>query len=149
VRLAPFNLDDLVDELESDVALSRRLATGILDGGDRLRGVRLSNVGECCASSLASRLSEVDPLASSCWVGDRVSGCGCSGNGCNSSVTSLMVEGSATEEFNECEVLSKVGIPKPGLDALCSPTTSPKKSGRPAPRVGEDTFLLSGVLFDC
>ena len=50
----PLTLDDLVDELELEDALNRRVATGIRDGVALLRGVPLSCVVDCGAIGSAS-----------------------------------------------------------------------------------------------
>jgi hypothetical protein len=119
-----------VDVLEHEDALCRRFATGIRDGGDRLWGVTLSDArGDCGVTFSARGLADVTSE---------------SGVSCTSSVTSLTVSGALSELDS-----SALGIPKPGVDALCSPTTSPKNGCLIGSRTGDDTFDLAGDADGC
>jgi hypothetical protein len=126
----------------SEVALRRRVRTGIFEAGDGRTGIR--SVVRCVRCAREASLANVDvaPLPErSCWgelnvvAGKRAPPAG-------ASMTVLTPAASSS-------VPSNVGIPYPGEVTSCPPTTSPKKGSRPPDAgllVGEVTFFGVGEV---
>lgn len=118
-------LTERVDELESEPALKRRVATGILERGVCRWGDRAGVCSCACARAaccMSSAKAEVAALAERPWCG--------------------LVKAAAGGAASPC-VLSRTGIPKPGESTSCPVSTSPN-SCRPLgadARFGEATFL--------
>jgi hypothetical protein len=128
-------LTDRVDELESEPALKRRVATGILERGVCRWGDRAVVCSCACACGrvvgcASSAMADVAVLADRPWCEllNEVEGCAVSPCG-----------------------FSKTGIPKPGDNASCPVSTSPNSClplGADA-RFGEVTFLGVDVDETC
>lgn len=148
------NLAERVDELESDAALILRVGTGIRDGGERRRGVLVSEAGECGVEETPTDRGEARSFSDRWLSGEKAAMCGGSGGEVGrSSVTILMVELGGCGVDCDCELgigsslaPSTLGIPYPGVAASWSPTTSPKKGCRVVPCAGEATFFLGGTF---
>jgi hypothetical protein len=121
-------LTDRVDELESEPALKRRVATGILERGVCRWGDRARVCSCACAcvrgvGCASSAKADVAVLADRPWC-------------------ELLLNGVEACAASAC-VLSKTGMPKPGDSTSCPVSTSPKSClplGADA-RLGEVTFL--------
>jgi hypothetical protein len=125
-------LTDRVDELESEPALKRRVATGILERGVCRWGDRAVVCSCACAcvrgvGCASSAKADVAVLADRPWCELLNEAEGCAASAC---------------------VLSKTGIPNPGDNTSCPVSTSPNSClplGADA-RFGDVTFL--GVEVD-
>jgi hypothetical protein len=122
-------LTELLEELVSDVPLSRRVRTGILEAGE------VRSVACLAACELGPSPANVDvaalPARSWCGALNVVAG-SCAALDGVSSIVSTPAPSSS--------VPSNVGIPKPGEATSCPLTTSPKNGCRPP-----DTGLRAGV----
>jgi hypothetical protein len=118
-------LTDRVEELESEPALKRRVATGILERGVCRWGDRAVFCSCACgrvAYCMSSAKAEVAAVAERPWCGLLNEAEGCAASPCGFSTT---------------------GIPKPGESTSCPVSTSPNSClplGADA-RFGEATFL--------
>lgn len=129
----------LVDELESDVPLSRRARTGILDAGDG-RPAKCSAVCRVgCVRDDAPANIDVAPLPKRWWWGELYVVAGRRDGVSNSRTVS-------TPGFSS-SVPSNTGMPNPGDVTSCPLTTSPKNGCLPPDAGlfdGDVTFLRVG-----
>lgn len=134
-----------VEEFESDVALRRRVAIGILDAGDLRWGDRTVACSEGCTGGPSPVNVDVAALVDRSWkeeLKEVVGKCGPSPE--RSREVFLLCKDAGVA--SSASVLSNAGIPNPG-DMTSPLTTSPKKGCRPLEaglRLGDATLLRVG-----
>jgi hypothetical protein len=125
-------LTERLDELVvSEVALRRRVRTGIFEAGDGRTGIRVG-----CAREASPAKADVAPLPDlSCWCELYAVAGKCA--------PPPDASNSVSTPGTSSSVPSNVGMPKPGDVTSCPLTTSPKNGCRPVD-AGLDAGLLVG-----
>lgn len=140
-RVGVYRTEWLVEELVSDVALRRRVATGILEVGDGRRGDRIVTGSAGCARDPSRANVDVAPPPALSRCGELKVEAGKRAPPSPSASMMVSTPGASSS------APSSAGIPKPGDATSCPRTTSPKKgcrlpeAGLPA---GDATFRRVG-----